>query len=101
MTNQIITLDIIDDIARLARLGLSDSQRSQLVTTLRDVLSHFTNIQDINTKDVPASDDATGLTNITRPDLPQAARLASVKQLMDRVPETKDDHIKVKAVFSS
>ena len=99
MNHQIITPAIINDIARLARLGLSDDERPELVTTLQNVLSHFTKIQAIDTKKVPTSDDVTGLTNITRSDHAHPERLTVTSELLDRAPETKDGHIKVKAVF--
>lgn len=97
--SQIIDQEIIDDIAHLARLGLSEDEKKEIAAKLQDVLSHFATLQDIDTKGVATSDDVTGLTNVTREDKAGPERLATTKQLMDRAPDTKKGQIRVKAVF--
>ena len=95
-----ITPKEIKHIATLARLKLTDVEVTQAARDLAGILDHFAAIQAIDTDGVPESDNVTGITNVTRPDKAAPEVLSSHAELLERVPETQDDQIKVKAVFS-
>lgn len=96
---EIIDKKTVEEIAVLARLGLTEDEIAEQVPSLNDVLSHFSTIQQINTKDTPASDDVTGLTNVTRPDQALIDPLCPGEILLDQAPATLKRQIKVPAVF--
>ncbi len=94
-----ISLEQVKQVAQLARLGLTDTDAHQAAQDLGNILSHFSEIQSIDTQGVPTSDDVTGLKNITRPDASEPEILCSHQDLLDTAPETMDAQIKVKAIF--
>lgn len=94
-----ISLDQVKQVAQLARLGLTDTEADQAAQDLGNILSHFSEIQKIDTQNVPTSDDVTGLKNITRSDEAEPEVLCSHASLMNAAPETTQGQIKVKAVF--
>ncbi len=97
--NKILSTEEVEHISNLSRLGLSKEEINKNAQSLADVLGHFAAIQKIDTKNAPASEDVTGLTNITRPDQPKPDHLCSSETLLDYAPEVSRNHIKVKAVF--
>lgn len=92
-----ITTDDIKKVARLSRLGLSDEEVEVATKDVGNILQHFSAIQAINAEKVTATDDASGLKNITRPD--EVRQLGNPAQLISAVPETHQGQIKVSAVF--
>ncbi|HLD25413.1 MAG TPA: Asp-tRNA(Asn)/Glu-tRNA(Gln) amidotransferase subunit GatC [Candidatus Andersenbacteria bacterium] len=87
-------------IAFLARLGLSADEIKRATRDLAAALANFSQIQQVDTRDVPTSDDVTGLTNVTRPDEVQSRALCSPSALLQAAPATHQNHLKVKAVFA-
>jgi len=95
-----ITEEEVRRIADLARLGLSDEEVAKATHDLQGVLQYFSKIQEVDTTDVPAAADASGLHNVAREDVANEETLATHEELLAAVPETKDGQVKVKAVFS-
>ena len=95
-----ISPEEVKRIAALARLGVTNTEVAKATKDLGNVLEHFSEIQTIDTKNVPTSDDVTGLNNITREDVADPNNLCHAEELLKNAPETKDKHFKVKAVFS-
>jgi aspartyl-tRNA(Asn)/glutamyl-tRNA(Gln) amidotransferase subunit C len=87
-------------IADLARLQLSEHEIKQATKDLGNVLNHFSQIQAIDTSNVPTSDDVTGLSNISRVDLAVDDLLCSTQALLDNAPQTHQGQIKVQAIFT-
>ena len=98
--SNIISKEEVERIAKLARLGVTDEEVQKATEDLGNILEHFSQIQKIDTKNVPTSDDVTDMKNITREDKADAECLCSAKTLLENAPETKDQQIKVKAVFN-
>jgi len=94
-----VTKSTVKTIAQLARLRLSDQEQTKTATDLNGIFTHFSKIQEIDTKSVPTSDDVTGLTNITRADEAKPASLCSHQDLLSRAPATHHNQIKVKSVL--
>ena len=99
MNQDKLTSEQVSQIARLARLSLTDQETISLASDLAAILSHFANLQDIDTNAVPTADDVTGRHNVTRDDVVQADQLCSPSDLLSRAPETQNNLVKVKAVF--
>ncbi len=86
-------------IAALARLGLTDEEVTKAAADLQSVLQHFSQLQDIDTTDVPMAADASGLKNVMRKDEAKPEALAKHEVMLEAAPETKDGQVKAKAVF--
>ncbi len=99
--SQIITPAVVQRMAALSRLRLTDTELASATRNLTDILNHFASIQDIDTKDVPTYDNATQLTNITRADREQSEVLCSCATLLALAPASRGDHIQVHAVFDA
>ena len=87
-------------IAGLARLQLSEHEIKQATNDLGSVLTHFSQLQGIDTSHTPTSDDVTGLSNISRVDRPIDELLCSTQVLLDNAPQTHRGQIKVQAIFA-
>ncbi len=94
-----VTPEEVKKVAQLGRLGLSDEEVTRATQQISGILDHFSQIQEIKTKNVPTSDDVTGLKNVTREDKAEPEELCSTESLLKAAPETKNGQFKVKAVF--
>ena len=87
----------VDHVARLARLDLSDNERSRMETELGQILEHVEKIQALELDGVEPTTHALPLRNVMRPDgtgecLPQEAALANA-------PEREDDRFRVPRIL--
>ena len=94
-----ISKEEVENIAKLARIGLTKEEISQATEDLSGVLEHFSEIQKIDTSDTETADDITGLSNITRDDEVAGEALCDTGTLLENAPDTHKGQIKVKAVF--
>jgi aspartyl-tRNA(Asn)/glutamyl-tRNA(Gln) amidotransferase subunit C len=83
----------IDHVARLARLALTEDEKSRLRDQLALILDHAAKVSEVAADDVPPTSYAIPRANVYRddvpePSLPQAEALANA-------PETEDGRIKV------
>lgn len=97
--SQIINQKTVEEIAGLARLGLTDQEVAEQVKSLNDALGNFASIQQVDTAHTPTSDDVTGLKNIVRPDHAAPSALCSMDELLAMAPATKQRQLKVPSVF--
>ncbi len=63
-----LTLDDVERIAALARLALTDEERSLLATQLAEILSYARQIQQVDTSGVPPTSHAFDAQRALRPD---------------------------------
>jgi aspartyl-tRNA(Asn)/glutamyl-tRNA(Gln) amidotransferase subunit C len=96
----IISTAEVERIARLARIQLTAAEVTAATKDLGNVLTHFSQIQSIDTSQTRTSDDVTGINNVTRDDNAADDVLCSTQALLDNAPQTSKGQIKVKAVFS-
>lgn len=89
----------VKKVAQLGRLGLTDEEIQRATAQLSGILDHFSAIQKIKTKNIPTSDDVTGLKNVTRADEAKPEELCLTDELLQAAPEIKNRQFKVKAVF--
>lgn len=86
----------IDHVARLARLDLTQDERTRLREQLGAILEHAATVGEVATEDVPPTARAIPLSNVYRPDepgvpvgsIPREAALANA-------PEREDDRFRV------
>jgi aspartyl-tRNA(Asn)/glutamyl-tRNA(Gln) amidotransferase subunit C len=83
----------IDHVARLARLDLTDEEKSKLRTQLAAILEHAAKVGEVATEDVPPTAYAIARANVFREDLvePSLPLLAALQN----APAEQDGRFKV------
>lgn len=73
-----LSLEEVDHVAGLARLGLTAEEREQLRAQLSSILGHISALNQLDTDDIPPTAQVIALTNVmrddeVRPSLPREA----------------------------
>jgi aspartyl-tRNA(Asn)/glutamyl-tRNA(Gln) amidotransferase subunit C len=83
-----LTVEDVTKVADLARLELSDYEKSRLTTQLNDILVQFNHLQDLDTTNVEPTAHSIPMRNvlradIVRPSLPRDAATANAPERRD------------------
>ncbi len=92
-----IDQETVQNVARLARLGLSEEEIETFKNQLSSILGHIQILQEADVSGVSPIAHASRLTNITRKDIPHASYLPEV--LLANAPDQEDNYLKVNAVL--
>jgi aspartyl-tRNA(Asn)/glutamyl-tRNA(Gln) amidotransferase subunit C len=92
-----VTVEDVYRVAALARIGVTADEAERLAVELASVIGFVEQLQAVNIDGVPPTDQVTGLTNVTRPDVVVPASQTQAELLMN-APSTQDGSIKVKRV---
>jgi len=93
-----LTRDDVLKLARLARLDLTDKEIELYSKELTDILHYVEQLQAVDVDGLKPTNQVTGLTNVMRKDEVVDYGYAP-KELLKNVPQTQDDHIKVKRMI--
>ena len=93
-----ISISEIEKIARLARIELSTKELETMTLEINSILNFVDTLQAVDTKNVQATSQVTGLNDVWREDKVVKSEVP-VKDLLAGVPETKDGYVKVKKVL--
>ena len=93
-----LSLDEVDHVAALARLGLTDEERDRLRDQLSTILGHISALNRLDTEAIPPTAQVVALTNVmredeVRPSLPREAVLANA-------PRQRDGFFEVHAILT-
>lgn len=91
-----LTATDVAKIAALARLRLTDEETERYREQLSAILEHVAQLDEVDTSNVPATAQVTGLKNVLAHDEVQSQDSA---KLRNGVPLSDGDLIKVRAVF--
>lgn len=100
-----ISAEEVNQIAKLARIELSEKEKTKFSRELSEILGYVEKIDKLVTKDIVGTSQVTRLENIYRKDVADELTHADKnskknRELMIRnAPEQKDGYIKVKAVL--
>lgn len=86
-------------IAHLARLSLTEAELDTFTRQLSDILAYVDRLQAVDTTDVPPTSQVTGQHDVTRADVVTVCAPATRQRIIDNIPATEGDAIKVKTVF--
>ena len=94
-----LTLDQVARVGFLARLELSEEEKSRLTTDLNGILGQFARLQELDTQGVPPTSHSLPLQNVfredeIRPSLPREAATANAPEKRDGnfiVPQIMED----------
>lgn len=83
-----LSLEEVDHVAGLARLGLTAEEREQLRAQLSSILGHISALNQLDTDDIPPTAQVIALTNVmrddeVRPSLPREAVLTNAPRQQD------------------
>lgn len=93
-----LSLEEVNHVAGLARLGLTDEERERLREQLSAILSHISALNQLETEAIPPTAQVVALTNVmredeVRPSLPRQAVLANA-------PRQRDGFFEVHAILT-
>ena len=84
-------------IARLARLGLSESEIDRMGEQLSDILENFEILKQVDTSDVPPTAQSIDLQNVLRDD--EVAPSLPSEEVLSNAPRKEGDYFRVRAVL--
>jgi aspartyl-tRNA(Asn)/glutamyl-tRNA(Gln) amidotransferase subunit C len=73
----IITKELVAKLAHLARMKLTEEEMEKFAGQLDEIMTFFEKLQQVDTSDVEPVSQITGLTNITRKDVPHDSVLSN------------------------
>ena len=94
---QPISPDDVAHVARLARLDLTDEELVRFTGQLGAVLEHAADIAALDIADVPPTAHPLPLTNVLRPDEPQAS--LDREEVLAQAPATEDGRFRVPRIL--
>ena len=89
----------VDHVARLARLALSDEERTRYREQLGVILEHAERVQEVAADDVPPTAQPVPQTNVFREDEPEAP--LSREDALAGAPEVEDNRFKVPRIVEA
>jgi aspartyl-tRNA(Asn)/glutamyl-tRNA(Gln) amidotransferase subunit C len=93
----------VEHIAGLARIRLGEHDKEKMAAELGAILGYIDKLKEVNTDGVEPIAHIAGLENVFRKDEPSKKPLedqaADAVKLVEMAPESKDNFVKVKAVF--
>ena len=98
-TKNKISLQEVEHIAELARIGLTKKEKEKFSEELSDVLEYIEQLKEIDTKDIEPVSQVTGLINVVREDVSDNCDEDTRKKIISNFPEEKDGCVKVKQVM--
>lgn len=92
-----IDRETVINVAKLARLGLSEEEVEVLRSQLSVILENIAILREADVSGVSPTAHASRLTNVMRPDIPQPSYAPEV--LLANAPAQEDNCLKVRAVL--
>jgi len=92
-----LSIKQVEHVAKLARLGIDKKENKKFQKELSSILDYVNKLSEVDTKDIEPIAQITGLTNVMREDKSRPS--AEREKLLKNAPQTKDGHIKVKAIL--
>ena len=94
-----ISLQEVEHIAELARIGLTKEEKEKFSEELSDILEYIEQLKEIDTKNIEPVSQATGSVNVFREDIAENFSKEDRKIIIAGFPEEKDGCVKVKQVM--
>lgn len=88
---------LVERLARLGRLALTDEEKKRLAKDLSKILAHFEELQELDTKEVAPMTGGTNLSGVFRGD--EAASGTNARKGTTAFPETRDGFLVVPPIF--
>ncbi len=92
-----LTPEEVDHIAALARLELSAEEKDRFRQQLSAILDYFSQLQALDTADIPPTASVMAAVGAPRPDQPRPG--LSLDELLSNAPQVSDDQFRVPPVL--
>lgn len=92
-----LTLQDVEHIAELAKLGLTAEEKERFRTQLSTILDYAQRLQNLPTADIEATASVLPLTNVWRED--EARPCLPTEDVLANAPDAEDSHFRVAAVL--
>lgn len=93
----------VEHIAGLARIKFSEKEKEKMASDLGAILGYIDKLKEVNTDNVEAIGNITGMENVLRKDEPNKKPLedqaVDAVKLVEMAPDKKGNFVKVPAVF--
>lgn len=93
----------IERVASLARIKFSEKEKEKMADGLSAVLSYIDKLKEVDTEGIEPISNMTGMENVLRKDeaikKPLEDQAADAVKLVEMAPDSKDNFVKVKAIF--
>ncbi|MDP3710124.1 MAG: Asp-tRNA(Asn)/Glu-tRNA(Gln) amidotransferase subunit GatC [bacterium] len=91
----------VEHIAKLARLEIGEKEKTKFEKELSEILDFIEKLNEVDTTGILPVTGGVELANILRPDEEVTQELEDkAEELLGGAPETKENWIKVRAIFS-
>jgi len=94
-----ITREEVQHIAKLARLGLTESEIEKFQKDLSAILDYFEKLKEVDISGVEPTSHSVLVENLARKDEPKEEKLETRKKIIEEFPESKDGYVKVKSIL--
>lgn len=98
-TKQLITLDQVKHVIKLAKLDIDASRFKDFQKKLESIMEYVKLVQEAPTDGVVETAQTTGLTNVWREDVVDDTRTFTQEQALSNAKKTYEGYIVVPAVF--
>lgn len=97
--NSSLTTDDIKHVAKLANLPLTEKEIPELQKQLSEILGYIDQLQEVDTKGIEETSQVTGLTNVSRNDIP--GKTLTQKSALSNTQNQKSGYFKVPKVLNN
>lgn len=88
---------VVRDVARLARIRLTDGEVQRMRAQLGKILETMEELKTLDTREVPPTSHVLGLTDVLRPD--ELRPFTHVQDLLDGAPRREGNYFRVPKVI--
>ncbi len=92
-----LTREEVEHIATLARIGLTEDEIETLRAQLGDILSHVSQLNELDTSSIPPTAQVLALQDVMAEDEPRPSY--SVEDMLANAPDREGNYFKIKAVL--
>ena len=92
-----VTKEVVDHIAKLARLDLTDEEKEKYQQSMASVLDYADKLNDLDLDDVPPTAHAVAQQNVIRKD--EVNSSLAVDRALANAAKAQDDQFAIQAVF--
>ncbi len=94
-----ITTALVEKLAKLARLELSQAETEKFTTDLSNIVAYVKELESVDTKNMVPMTGGTMLKNVMRDDVAEVSAPNEQKNIIDAFPDKKGNYLKTPAVF--
>jgi aspartyl-tRNA(Asn)/glutamyl-tRNA(Gln) amidotransferase subunit C len=92
-----LDLKVVENVAHLARLGLSEAEKEQMREELAPIIEYFEVLNELDTSPIPPTAQVITVQNLMRPD--EVEPSVSSQEALANAPAREDDYFRVRPIF--